>query len=124
MPRKSKALPLNRMSERCSSGIFLKQTSDWESGDRVIIPHRDDYYMFTVLTGGEAAVAVDFRDLTLIPHCPDRLYILHKKAMGRKKVQFLWHRHVKVVNPAASTGCRKCVEACPQELFVLNRKRV
>lgn len=66
MSRKSKALPLNRLSNRSSSGIFLKQTSDWEGGDSMIFPHRDDYYMFTVLTGGEAAVAVDFRDLTLL----------------------------------------------------------
>lgn len=40
------------------------------------------------------------------------------------KVQILWHRHVKVVNPDACVGCGKCVEACPQELFVLNRRAV
>lgn len=65
MPRKSKALPLNRLSNRSSSGIFLKHTSDWERGGEAIIPHRDDYYMFTLLTDGEARAAVDFRDLTL-----------------------------------------------------------
>lgn len=33
------------------------------------------------------------------------------------KVNFLWHRHAKVVAPDGCIGCGKCVKVCPQSIF-------
>ncbi len=37
------------------------------------------------------------------------------------KVNVLWHKHIKVVNPDACIGCGKCVKVCPRELFEFRR---
>jgi NAD-dependent dihydropyrimidine dehydrogenase PreA subunit len=33
-----------------------------------------------------------------------------RKVLGT--VKFLWHRHVRIDNPDACSGCRLCVKAC------------
>ncbi len=35
-----------------------------------------------------------------------------RKVLGR--VAFLWHRHVRIDNPDACSGCRRCVNVCVQ----------
>lgn len=65
MSRRRPAVPLKRMSERCATGIFVKNTSDWLAEGTVAFPHRDDYFMLLVLFEGEARVVVDFRDIVI-----------------------------------------------------------
>lgn len=66
MARKQKSIPLNRLSDRCVSGIFIKSTSDWAGHGTISFPHRDDYYMLLVLFDGEAQVTVDFKNITIV----------------------------------------------------------
>lgn len=30
------------------------------------------------------------------------------------KIDFIFHRHVRIVNPGVCTGCRACEKACPE----------
>lgn len=59
-----KALPINRISNRSHTGIFVKNTL-FSHETPVETPHRDDYYMFALLLEGEARVRVDFKSLSL-----------------------------------------------------------
>lgn len=65
MGKKSGSLPVNRFADRNPSGIFFKHTADSGAGAPLTFPHRDDYYMFSVLTEGEMSATVDFKDITL-----------------------------------------------------------
>ncbi len=58
-------IPINRLAERCSAGIFLKHTDNWDDSKTMDFPHRDDYYMFVVLLKGSAEAAVDIRNIFL-----------------------------------------------------------
>lgn len=47
-------------------GFFLKKPGFPGAGKMQSQPHRDDYYMFGIITGGKAVIAVDFREITLV----------------------------------------------------------
>lgn len=38
------------------------------------------------------------------------------------KVNFLWHRHVKIVASDRCIGCGKCVKICPKSIFSLEKR--
>lgn len=65
MTKKQGGLPLHHISAKSDTGIFFKHTADWQREGSIDFPHRDDYYMFTLLIEGVADAAVDFRDVTL-----------------------------------------------------------
>lgn len=65
MPRNRRNIPVNKIADRSKTGIFFKHTSDWGNGAALDFPHRDDYYMLSILLEGDVKVAVDFKSLTL-----------------------------------------------------------
>lgn len=62
---RSSGIPLHKITSRSETGIYVKNISERQNEDPMTIPHRDDYYMFTVLLEGEADVVVDFKEITL-----------------------------------------------------------
>lgn len=49
-------------------------------------------------------------DTSLCQACWACVDACHRKVLG--KVKFLWHRHVRIDNPDACNGCRRCVNVC------------
>lgn len=41
--------------------------------------------------------------------------ICSKKVLG--KVDFLGHRHIRIINSDACIGCNKCIQTCPKGVF-------
>lgn len=62
---KSKDIPFSRMQKISGSGVFVKRFSQLERTAMKAYAHRDDYYMVVLLTGGNAAVEVDFERIEL-----------------------------------------------------------
>lgn len=62
-----KNYPLKRLAEAGASGILLKHTPEGESGVPVDFPHRDDYFIFSLVCEGGGAVSVDFTEMALGP---------------------------------------------------------
>lgn len=58
--KKTKDIPLSTMQTIPDSGLFIKRFGQF--GTTVMKPHahRDDYYIFVLLTDGEAGVEIDF----------------------------------------------------------------
>ena len=53
------------MADSRYDGLFLKRRGGTEFGDMQSEPHRDDYYIFGVITEGHTVVAVDFKEITV-----------------------------------------------------------
>lgn len=57
--------------------------------------------------------------IAINPHnciaCWDCISACPKQVLG--KVDFLGHRHVKIVNADACIGCNKCIRTCPKGVF-------
>jgi 2-oxoglutarate ferredoxin oxidoreductase subunit delta len=49
-------------------------------------------------------------DTSLCEACWACLEACSRNVLGR--VKFLWHRHIRIDNPEACTGCRRCVNVC------------
>lgn len=58
---------MKRLAEAGASGILLKHTPEGESGVPVDFPHRDDYFIFSLVCEGSGAVSVDFAEMVLGP---------------------------------------------------------
>ena len=58
--KKTKDIPLSTIQTIPDSGLFIKRFGQF--GTTVMKPHahRDDYYIFVLLTDGEAGVEIDF----------------------------------------------------------------
>lgn len=63
----SKSLPFSRMQNISASGIFLKHFVQYGKTEMRPCAHRDDYYIVALLTGGSAAIEVDFERIELHP---------------------------------------------------------
>lgn len=63
----SKSLPFSRMQNISASGIFLKHFVQYGKTEMRPYAHRDDYYIVALLTGGSAALEVDFERIELHP---------------------------------------------------------
>lgn len=68
MRQKITAIPINRLSARSETGIFVKHSSDWEQHGTVDFIHRDDYYILTIMLNGTATALVDFKEIDLTRH--------------------------------------------------------
>ena len=64
MPR-SKDLPFSEMQKISDSGIFVKRFDHFGKTPMKPYAHRDDYYMFGILTQGSAAIEIDFERIEL-----------------------------------------------------------
>lgn len=64
MPR-SKELPFSEMQKISDSGIFVKRFDYFGKTPMKLYAHRDDYYMFGILTQGSAAIEIDFERIEL-----------------------------------------------------------
>ncbi len=64
MPR-SKELPFSEMQKISDSGIFVKRFDHFGKTPMKLYAHRDDYYMFGILTQGSAAIEIDFERIEL-----------------------------------------------------------
>lgn len=56
---------MSKISARSDTGIYVKHISELHNDAPMLMPHRDDYYIFTVLLEGEADVVVDFKNIAL-----------------------------------------------------------
>lgn len=63
----TKSLPFSRMQNISASGIFLKHFVQYGKTEMRPYAHRDDYYIVALLTGGSAALEVDFERIELHP---------------------------------------------------------
>lgn len=61
----TKSLPFSRMQNISASGIFLKHFVQYGKTEMRPYAHRDDYYIVALLTGGSAALEVDFERIEL-----------------------------------------------------------
>lgn len=61
----SKSLPFSRMQNISASGIFLKHFVQYGKTEMRPYAHRDDYYIVALLTGGSAALEIDFERIEL-----------------------------------------------------------
>lgn len=68
MRQKSKHVPIHRISARSETGIIVKHTCDLTDIGIVDFPHRDDYYVLTLLLNGTASALIDFKEITLTTH--------------------------------------------------------
>lgn len=57
---KSKDIPFSRMGNISGSGIFIKRFGQFGKTAMKAYAHRDDYYIFVLLTAGSAVVEIDF----------------------------------------------------------------
>lgn len=57
---KKEGIPVSKMREISGSGIFIKRFSGYGKTEMKPYAHRDDYFIFVLLTEGSAAVEVDF----------------------------------------------------------------
>lgn len=65
MARSRFVLPINRMAAKSHSGIFVKRSSDWHLHHPEKFPHRDDYYIFSMVVAGQVSAMVDFKKIDL-----------------------------------------------------------
>lgn len=63
---KANALPLSHMQKISPSGVFLKHFAQFGKTEMRSYAHRDDYYIIVLLTGGAAALEVDFERINLL----------------------------------------------------------
>lgn len=62
---KREEIKSHSISESPYDGIFLRQRGSDETFSNQTEPHRDDYYLFGVISKGHASVAIDFKELYL-----------------------------------------------------------
>lgn len=58
---KPKNIPYSKIQEISASGIFVKHFGQYGEGRMKEYAHRDDYYIFAMLTEGSAAIEIDFQ---------------------------------------------------------------
>lgn len=63
--QKSNNIPRHTLKDRENPGLFIKRIGRHADEAMKTYPHRDDYFMIVVITGGSALVSVDFREMTL-----------------------------------------------------------
>lgn len=81
MRQKSGTIPINRLSARSETGIFVKHSTDWEQHGTVDFIHRDDYYVLAILLNGSATALADFKEIgcgKCVKACPKELFALKK----------------------------------------------
>lgn len=85
---KPKAIPISEMQELSGSVVFVKRFCRYGNVKMRSYAHRDDYYIVALLTGGSAAVNIDFERKEL--HQGELLIVspwqVHSKPMGES-----WH---------------------------------
>lgn len=62
---KRNSIPRHTLDGTPTPGLFVKRMASGEPDTMRSYPHRDDYYMIVLVTGGEAALSIDFRNLTV-----------------------------------------------------------
>ena len=65
MNPESASIPLHKAAQRSDFGIFVKETASRPAGEPVGYAHRDDFYVFGLVTGGSCRVGIDFREYRL-----------------------------------------------------------
>lgn len=64
---KPKDIPFSKMQKISEDGIFIKRFGQFGKTTMKSYAHRDDYYIFVLLTKGSAAVEIDFERKKLTP---------------------------------------------------------
>ena len=64
-----KDIPLHQLKERASTGLEMwqYQTGDMEDDDMPLAAHRDDHYIFFLITDGKASLMIDFTEVKFNP---------------------------------------------------------
>ena len=62
MNPESASIPLHKAAQRSDFGIFVKEIASRSAGEPVGYAHRDDFYVFGLVTGGSCRVGIDFRE--------------------------------------------------------------
>lgn len=83
----SKSLPFSRMQNISASGIFLKHFVQYGKTEMRPYAHRDDYYIVALLTGGSAALEIDFERIELHP---GQILIISPMQAHRKPPREQW----------------------------------
>lgn len=66
MNPESASIPqLHKAAQRSDFGIFVKEIASRSAGEPVGYAHRDDFYVFGLVTGGSCRVGIDFREYRL-----------------------------------------------------------
>ena len=65
MNPESASIPLHKAAQRSDFGIFVKEIASRSAGEPVGYAHRDDFYVFGLVTGGSCRVGIDFREYSL-----------------------------------------------------------
>ena len=65
MNPESASIPLHKAAQRSDFGIFVKEIASRSAGEPVRYAHRDDFYVFGLVTGGSCRVGIDFREYRL-----------------------------------------------------------
>lgn len=65
--QKAKSFPFSKMQKISETGVFMKRFSQFGRSAMKSYAHRDDYYMFVLLTEGSASVEIDFEIKELTP---------------------------------------------------------
>lgn len=58
-------IPVHKVIQQSDFGIFLKEVSPSSTKQPVEYAHRDDYYIFGIVSGGSCCVSIDFKDYLL-----------------------------------------------------------
>lgn len=58
-------IPTHKVIQQSDFGIFLKEISPSHPKEPIRYVHRDDYYVFGIINGGNCCVSLDFKDYRL-----------------------------------------------------------
>lgn len=58
-------IPYHTLQGNLTLGLFVKKVGDDHRESMRCYPHRDDYYLFVLITRGNAAISVDFKEIAL-----------------------------------------------------------
>lgn len=58
-------IPVHKVIQQSDFGIFLKEVSPSSTKQPVEYAHRDDYYIFGIVSSGNCCVSIDFKDYPL-----------------------------------------------------------